>query len=175
MSIEGMPDPTSIVNIDFSLDDVISKTMLDKRLILFTGEIDLDGARDASRSLEYMALRNNKPIKIILNSVGGEVYAGLLLYNTIKDVVDRGIDVIIEVRGLCASMGTVVLQAGSKRLAAKRSRFLLHEISDWTFGKVTELQEGAKEAKIVNQMMAEILAERCKKKTSEILSYIKKK
>lgn len=175
--MEPEVDPDELEEMMFDrFEDIITKRMLDNRMLYFTGEVDLDKAKSACRHLEYMASVNDEPITIVLNSVGGEVYAGLLLYNTIKDIIDnRGIDINIEARGLVASVATIVLQAGSKRLSAKRTRFLLHEVMHWSYGKSSELEEESKEVKTVNRMLAEILAERSGKKTETILKDIKKK
>jgi len=117
-------------------------------------------AKDVVKELLYVSLKNTEPIKVILNSVGGEVYAGLLIYNTIKDLVKQGINVEVEARGLAASMGCIILQSGSKRTASKNTRFLIHEVATWDWGKVTEMEEKVIEVRKVNNMLRDIISER---------------
>lgn len=150
------------------LDDVIRKGLLDNRKILLTGEIGLSLAKDITRELLYVALKSQEPIHVILNSVGGEVYAGLLIFNTIRDLVSQGIDITVEARGLAASMGAIILQAGSKRIARKATRFLIHEVSAWSWGKVSEMEERVEEIRKVNNLMRDIIAERSGKSKEEI-------
>jgi len=150
------------------LDDVVDAQLLKSRLILLTEEIEELTARDAIRRLSFLASISQEPIRIVMNSVGGEVFSGLLIYNTIKDLVDKGIEITIEVRGLGASMACVILQAATKRFASKRSRFLIHEVSSMAWGKTSEVEEQAIELRKVNDMCKEILAERSKKTTEEI-------
>jgi ATP-dependent Clp protease protease subunit len=154
-----------------SFSDEISKTLLLNRIVILTGEIDLDIALEATRELTYVALKNksNKPIQVVLNSVGGEVYAGLLVYNTINDLVKRqGIQVNVEVRGLAASMGCIILQAGTKRISAKATRFLIHEVAAWDWGKVSEMEDKVTEIRQVNNLLRDIISERSGKPTKEI-------
>jgi len=150
------------------LEDLISAQLLKSRLIILNEEIDEENAKNVVRQLIYLACLSNEPIKIILNSVGGEVYKGLLIYNTIKDLVQKGIEVTIEVRGLGASMACVIVQAATKRLASRRTRFLIHEVSSIAWGRTSEVQEQADELRKVNDLCKDILAERSKKTAEEI-------
>jgi len=144
------------------LEDEISRLLLKNRILILNGEIHLDRAEDFVRELLFVNLKNPEDaIKVILNSVGGEVYSGLLIYNSIKDLVNKGISVEIEVRGLAASIGCIILLAGSKRVAAKATRFLIHEIETLDWGKVSELEEKAVEVRKLNNMIRDIIAERC--------------
>jgi len=142
------------------LEDDIKRKLLDNRIIMFIGEVGRSSAADVTRDLIYLATISTEPIKVILNSVGGEVYAGLLIYNTIKSLVRQGIEITVEARGLAASMACIILQAGSKRIAPKDTRFLIHEVSTWDWGKVSEMEEKVQEVRKVNNMLRDIIAER---------------
>jgi len=151
-----------------TLDDEIRKQILEKRLILLTGEVGLSMAKDVVKELLYVALKSREPLKVILNSVGGEVYAGLLIYNTIEDLVRQGLEIIVEARGLAASMACIILQAGSRRIGTRTTRFLIHEVSSWDWGKVTEMEEKVQEVRKVNDMLRDIIASRSSKSKEEI-------
>jgi ATP-dependent Clp protease protease subunit len=117
----------------------------------------------------YVGLKTSRPIQVILNSVGGEVYAGLLIYNTINDLVKRkGVQVNVEVRGLAASMGAIILQAGSRRLSSKATRFLIHEVATWDWGKVSEMEDKVREVRNVNNLLRDIISEKSGKSKDEI-------
>jgi ATP-dependent Clp protease protease subunit len=160
-------------------EDKIDQLLFDARLIVFSGEVLEYQCGMAVRLLEAMVIQNpKKPIKVILNSVGGSAYDGLLVYGTIRDIVRRGTPVIIEVRGIAASMGAIILQAGSTRQAAKYSRFLIHESSVSKTDKpmtVTEQEEQATESRQFNKMLSEILAERTGKSVKNIEAVTKKR
>lgn len=153
-----MSTPYKPFNFD-NIDDYIHKNLLDNRQIVLTYEISLDNAHEVVEALLYLANESKDPIKIVLNSVGGGVYAGLLIFNTIRDLVNQGIPIEVEARGLAASMGCIILQAGSKRTASKYTRFLIHEVSSIAWGSATEVEEKAEELRKVNNMMRDIIAE----------------
>lgn len=151
------------------LDDKIDEALLAEKIIVLNGELKEAMVDRVCRRLIYLGtLKTRKPIKIILNSIGGEVYLGLLIFNTIRDLTKQGLKVIIETRGLAASMGCIILQAGTKRIASKYTRFLIHEISTYTFGKSSEVKEQAEETIKTNNMLREILAERTGKTQEQI-------
>jgi ATP-dependent Clp protease protease subunit len=157
------PETWEIVSKQTSqVDDTVEMTLLKNNTIVLHGELTEDLCNKVCKRLLYLAFSGAKEIKIILNSVGGEVYHGLLLFNTLEDLKKRGIQIDIEARGLCASMGVLILMGGSIRTASKYTRFLLHETSSFTYGKVSEMKEGVEELERLNTMLDEIIIERTK-------------
>ncbi len=152
-----------------ALIDKIDEELLKKRVVLLNGELKEYVVDKVCRLLLYLEVQETKePIQVILNSIGGEVYLGLLLFNTLRDIAKKGIPVHIEVRGLAASMGAVILQAGTKRRASKYTRFMIHEITTYSWGKSSDVKEQAEEAIRLNNLLRTILAEGSKKSPEEI-------
>jgi len=154
-----------------SFYDEISKTLLNNSVVLLAGEIDLETATDIARELMYVSFVgwiNRLPITVVLNSVGGEVYAGLLIYETINDLKRKGFIVNVEVRGLAASMGCIILQAGTRRISSGATRFLIHEVESWDWGKVSEMEDRVSETRKVNNMLRDIIAKRSLRSPEEI-------
>jgi len=170
MRIKSKPEPETpeapetweIVSKQSQVDDTVEMTLLKNNTIVLHGELTEDLCNKVCKRLLYLAFSGAKEIKIILNSVGGEVYHGLLLFNTLEDLKKKGIQIDIEARGLCASMGVLILMGGSTRTASKYTRFLLHETSSFTYGKVSEMKEGVEELERLNAMLDEIIIERTK-------------
>ena len=158
-----------------SMYDLVMYKLLSNRTLVLHGEVCQDTMLTLCRQLIYLSLESKDPIYIVLNSVGGEVYSGLLIFDTIRGLVNTGIEVYVEVRGLAASMGTILVQAATERIATKHTRFLIHEISSWMYGKTSEVEEHAQEVKKINKMLNEIIAERSGKTADEIQALIKKK
>jgi ATP-dependent Clp protease protease subunit len=159
------PDVTQfelVFKADKKVDDIVEYELLKHNTIVLHGELTEELCNRVSKQLLFLALRGAKEINIILNSVGGEVYHGLLVFNTLEDLKGRGINITIEARGLCASMGVLILMGATKRVAAKYTRFLLHETSSFTYGKVSEMKEGVQELERLNAMLDEIIVERTK-------------
>ena len=94
--------------------DVLRKEQSDRlRDIYLVGDIDKDGAKVAIERLRELANASSKPITVYINSAGGNVTDGLALHDSIREIVERGIEVTIVVQGMAYSMGSVVLQAAS--------------------------------------------------------------
>jgi ATP-dependent Clp protease protease subunit len=151
-----------VEKVERRVDDIVEYELLKHNTIVLHGELTEELCNRVSKQLLFLALKGAKKINIILNSVGGEVYHGLLVFNTLEDLKQRGIQVTIEARGLCASMGVLILMGATKRVAAKYTRFLLHETSSFTYGKVSEMKEGVQELERLNAMLDEIIIERTK-------------
>jgi ATP-dependent Clp protease protease subunit len=128
--------------------------------------------------LNYLVSEDSKaPITVILNCPGGDVYDGFVIHNAILRARSQGTPVNVEVLGLCASMANIVLQAGTRRIAWKSTRFLLHEVSKFKFfdeSTATQAEEEARELGKLNTMLAQIIADRVKKPIDEVLKAIKK-
>jgi len=134
--------------------------LLKNRMVFITGEIDFIHVDTTVLDLTYLSFKSKDSIKVVINSVGGSVYAGLYVYNTIRDIVNQGIEVEVEARGEAASMGAIIVQAGSKRTASAVTRFLIHECSSITWGKTTEAEEKIEELRKVNNELRDILVRR---------------
>jgi ATP-dependent Clp protease protease subunit len=166
--METDPEEPDVEHLEFvekvekKVDDIVEYELLKHNTIVLHGELTEELCNRVSKQLLFLALKGAKEINIILNSVGGEVYHGLLVFNTLEDLKQRGIQVTIEARGLCASMGVLILMGATKRIAAKYTRFLLHETSSFTYGKVSEMKEGVQELERLNAMLDEIIIERTK-------------
>jgi ATP-dependent Clp protease protease subunit len=147
---------------NWSLNEVIELVLLKNRIVMLHGELTEDYCNEISKELLFLFYRNVKEVTIILNSVGGEVFSGLLIFNTIEALKKKGMKINVETRGLCASMGVIILVAGTKRTASKYSRFLLHEISSISHGKASEIKEESEELDRLNKMLDEIVSSRSK-------------
>lgn len=145
-----------------TLEDKIDECLLEHGILVLHGELTEECCRTLCKQLLYLKLKGHQEIHVILNSIGGEVYHALLVFNTLEALKKEGMKIKVEARGLCASMGVWILMGGTKRVASRYTRFLLHETSSFTYGKVSEMKEGVEELERLNRMLDEILAERTK-------------
>lgn len=65
------------------------------------------------------------PIRIILNSNGGDEYDGLAVYDYIRKVGKKA-TVVVDVYGTCMSMGVWILQAAHRRRMSPNARMMIH-------------------------------------------------
>jgi len=157
------------------LEDKIEAEILKNKTIVLHGELDQELCSKICKRLLYLHFKKAKDIYLILNSIGGEVYHGLLIFNTLEDLKKKGDKITVEARGLCASMGLWILLGGSERTASKYTRFLLHETWTFTYGKVSELKEGIVELEKMSLMLDQILVDRSKLSLKELQQKTKKK
>jgi ATP-dependent Clp protease, protease subunit len=103
------------------------------RDVYLIGDIEKDTARHCIERIRELANDNGRPITLYINSAGGNVTDGLAIHDSIRQVVNRGIEVTIVVQGMAYSMGSVVLQAAStgRRLAQPHSWIMIHEPAKW--------------------------------------------
>lgn len=89
------------------------------------------------------------PIKLIINSGGGEIYSGLALI----DVIDNSQTPIYTVcHGRAMSMALVVYAAGHHRIASKYATFMYHEGHYEVEGKVAVHRQELKESQRVDKI-----------------------
>ena len=137
--------------------DIYSRLLNDR--IIFPGEpIDDHVANSVVAQLLHLASADpDKDISLYINSPGGSVSAGLAIYDTMQFVKP---DVSTIGMGQCASMGAVLLAAGTKgkRYALPNSRVMIHQPSGGAQGQQTEIAIVAKEILFIRDRLNQILA-----------------
>lgn len=116
-----MPTVTESDNSRWDLFSLLMKN----RIIRLDGGVDDGMAAIACASLMFLWGQNkDEKIKVLINSPGGSVLAGLAIYDTMRDIT---CPIETQVYGLAASMGSILLVAGDKRLASNNSWVMLHQ------------------------------------------------
>jgi ATP-dependent Clp protease protease subunit len=126
------------------------------RDVYLIGDIEKDTARSCIERIRELANDSNRPITLYINSAGGNVTDGLAIHDSIRQIVNRGIEVTIVVQGMAYSMGSVVLQAASegRRLAQPHSWIMIHEPAKWAGWQSTSA--AAQHLDRLKQMQAQI-------------------
>jgi ATP-dependent Clp protease protease subunit len=110
--------------------------LMSQGIYLFIEGVDDESVLRAKTILSQWSLANPlKPLTVVLHSPGGNVSAGLGLFDLLNQLCVAGHFLTIKVRGPAASMGGVLLQAGlpgkRKRLISPNSRMLIHAPASW--------------------------------------------
>jgi ATP-dependent Clp protease, protease subunit len=136
--------------------DIYSRLLRDN--IIFIGNaIDDNLSNLVIAQLLYLEAEDpEKDISIYINSPGGEVTAGLAIYDTMQFIRP---DISTICIGQAASMAAVLLAAGSpkKRFALPNSRILLHQPMGGFSGQATDVDIHAREILRIRQRLNEIL------------------
>ncbi|MBK6619957.1 MAG: ATP-dependent Clp protease proteolytic subunit [Saprospirales bacterium] len=153
--------------LNVSVLDVFSRLMMDRIIFLGTPVSD-DVANIVQAQLLFLESADPKrDITMFVNSPGGSVLAGLGIYDTMQYVAP---DISTICTGLAASMGAVLLAAGTKgkRTCLKHSRVMIHQPLGGMQGQVTEMEIYYKLVKEQQKSLYDILANHTGKTYEEI-------
>ena len=149
-------------------DEKLSSISLsDKRIIYLDGEIDDSTAKDVIDKLLRYDMLNHKDITIYINSPGGKVTAGLAIYDVMNYIKS---DVSTICIGMCASMASILLINGTKgkRFILPNAEVMVHEVSGWTMGKVSELEDKVNHSKGLNYKLWKIIEKKTNKSVKDL-------
>ena len=149
--------------------DVFSRLMMDR--IIFLGvPIDDDVANIIQAQLLYLASTDDQAdISIYLNTPGGQVSSGLAIYDTMQLISP---DVATICTGMAASMGSVLLTAGTqgKRAALPHSRVMIHQPLGGARGQASDILIAAEEIRKTRDELCSIIAEHSGQPMEKILA-----
>ena len=144
-------------------------SLLMKNRIIFVGTAINDQV--ANTIVAQLLVLNKEdaetPIQMYVNSPGGQVYAGLAIYDTMQMITNPISTVAV---GVTASFGTVILTAGStgQRYALPHATIHLHQPLGGAQGQATDIQIQAKEILRLKERLNEILAHHTGKSVKQI-------
>jgi ATP-dependent Clp protease, protease subunit len=137
--------------------DVFSRLMMDR--IIFMGVPVNDYVANVIQA-QLLFLESTDPkrdVQMFINSPGGSVIAGLGIYDTMQYVAP---DIATICTGLAASMGAVLLAAGSKgkRTALPHARVMIHQPSGGMQGQFADMEISYKLIKAMKKELYDVLA-----------------
>lgn len=147
--------------------DIYSR-LLEDRIIFLSGEINTDTANLIIAQLLFLEAKNNfKDISLYINSPGGEVDAGLAIYDTMNFIKSK-VNVICV--GMAASMAAVLLSSGEKgkRYALPHSRIMIHQPLGGAQGQASDIKIQAEQILKIKDVINEILSKNTGKSLEEI-------
>lgn len=108
------------------------------------------------KGLAILETKPEEPIKIILNSPGGDVYQGLAIYDAIKR---SPCHITIIATGQCMSAASIIIQAADIRKISKHCIMMVHDGYDSAEGTPAHVLKWAKFGLTINEMMYAIYTE----------------
>ena len=148
----------------------IESRLLSDRKIFIEGEITAASACEFMRAIMLLVKEDaDKPIDIYINSPGGEVNAGLLIYDNLKGVKT---EINLHCIGMAASMAAIILAGGKKghRFILRHSRTMIHEplISGGVGGSASSIKRTAESIMETKRISVELLASDTGKTRKEV-------
>ena len=137
----------------------IYSLLLRERIIFVGTPIDDQVANVVVAQLLYLSREDaDREISMYINSPGGQIYAGLAIYDTMRMIPNKISTVAV---GVTASFGTVLLSAGTKgqRYALPHATIHMHQPLGGAQGQASDIEIQAKEILRLKERLNEILSE----------------
>jgi len=139
--------------------DMLDERLLRERIIWLEGEVRDENSNRIAKQLQVLAAEDpDKDISLYINSPGGSISAGMVIYDTMQLIPN---DVVTVAMGLAASMGQFLLCAGTagKRYATPNTRVMMHQPSGGLGGTASDIKIQAEQMLFIKKRMAKLIAE----------------
>lgn len=148
--------------------DIYSRLLKDRIIILGTPINDAVASSIVAQLLFLESQDAEKDINLYINSPGGVVSAGMAIYDTMQYIK---CDVATTCVGMAASMGAVLLTAGTKgkRNSLPHSRVMIHQPLGGVQGQASDIEIEAQEILRLKKELSSILAEHAGRDIEEII------
>jgi ATP-dependent Clp protease protease subunit len=134
--------------------DIYSR-LLKERIIILSDEVNSVTASLITAQMLFLEAEDpEKDIQFYINSPGGEIGSGLMIYDTMQYIKA---DVQTICMGMAASMGAFLLAAG----APGNAEVMIHQPSGGAQGQATDIRIAAEHIQKLKDRLNRILAERC--------------
>lgn len=145
----------------------VNEKLLKTRSILLSGEINKDSADKLIKDLLVLESESNEPVKLYINSPGGDVDAGYAIYDMIRFVK---CPVIIIGMGLVASAAALVLLAvpAERRVGLPNSSYLIHQPLSQMRGNATEIEIHALQLEKIKAKINKVISEATGKSLEQV-------
>ena len=132
--------------------------LLKTRSLLLSGEINKDSADRLIKDLLVLEAESDDPVKIFINSPGGDVDAGCAIYDMVRFV---SCPVIMVGMGLVASAASLILLAvpAERRVGLPNSSYLIHQPLSEMKGNATDIEIHALQLEKIKAKLNAIISE----------------
>ncbi len=140
---------------------MFDKKFIEQRKIFLWGAVDDKTAKDITNRLLYLdAVDPGKEITFYINSPGGVITSGMVIYDTMK-MISSPVSTVCM--GMAASMGSILLSGGEKgkRFIYPHGEVMIHQPSGGGQGTSADLEIMAIQILKAKQLGAKILADNC--------------
>jgi ATP-dependent Clp protease protease subunit len=150
-------------------EDFLVLKILKTRTIILSGEINKNLAERVIKQLLLLEADGDGPIKVFIDSQGGESDAGFAIFDMMRFIKPR---VYTIGMGLVASAGAMILLGADKeyRFGLPNSHYLIHQPLSGMRGVATDIEIHAKELERIRQKINKLIAE----KTGQPLEKVEK-
>jgi len=139
--------------------DMLDERLLRERIIWLEGPVMDENSNRIAKQLQVLAAEDpERDISLYINSPGGSISAGMVIYDTMQLIPNA---VATVAMGLAASMGQFLLCAGAagKRYATPNTRIMMHQPSGGLGGTASDIKIQAEQMLFIKRRMAQLIAD----------------
>ena len=140
---------------------MFDKKFIEQRKVFLWGPVDDKSAKEITDRLLYLeAIDPGKEITFYINSPGGVVTSGMVIYDTMQ-MISSPVSTVCM--GMAASMGSILLSGGAKgkRFIFPHGEVMIHQPSGGGRGTSADLEIMALQIQKTKEMGAKLLADNC--------------
>jgi ATP-dependent Clp protease protease subunit len=147
--------------------DIFSRMMMD-RILWLAGPVNDRMSTTVQAQLMFLDNLEVKDITLHVDSPGGSVKSGLSIVDVMNYVTS---DIVTINTGMAASMGSILLGAGTKgkRYSLPSSRVMLHQVSTGAEGNLQDIRRSIAEGEKYNEKLFKMLGEYTNKTPEQVL------
>jgi len=139
--------------------DMLDERLLRERIVWLEGAVADENSNRIAKQLQVLAAEDpDRDITLYINSPGGSISAGMVIYDTMQLIPN---EITTVAMGLAASMGQFLLVAGTngKRYATPNTRIMMHQPSGGLGGTASDIRIQAEQMLYIKKRMAVLIAE----------------
>jgi len=164
-----LPNPEEFIE-KLNLGSKMEQKFMEQRRVFLWGAVtDESAKRVVDRLLYFETMDPGKPITFFINSPGGVVTSGMVVYDTIK-LISSPVSTVCM--GLAASMGSILLSVGEKgkRYIWPNGKVMIHQPSiGGIYGQATDIEITANQILKTKEMGGRILSENCNQPYDKVM------
>lgn len=122
-------------------------------------------ATSPSKVNKVLATSNKKDVEVIINSPGGNVFAGSEIFTALKEYPGK---VIVKVVGVAASAASVIAMAADKIIMSPTANMMIHNVSTTVSGDYRQMQHAAEVLESTNKSVLNAYKTRTNKTDTEL-------
>lgn len=147
--------------------DGFQEKILKTRTIILSDEINKELAERVIKQMLYLEAENNNPVKVFIDSPGGDADAGYAIFDMLRFIKP---EVITIGMGTVASAAALVHLAAKKenRLSLPNAHFLIHQPLSGIRGVATEIEIHAREIEKLREKINKLIALETGQKVSKV-------
>src|SRR5690625_3607625 len=124
-------------------------------------------ATSPQKVIDALATANGDDVEVVINSGGGDVFAGSEIYTELKSYSSN---VTVKIVGIAASAASVIAMAGKKVMISPTAQIMIHNVSSITWGDYREMQHESDVLKNWNKSISNAYQIKSGMKEEELLS-----